>query len=382
MKKRIIIVAMMDSVHTARWAEQFKDESVIIYFYPSRKFRHIHPHLVGLLKSRGNACYKVLGSSWGYFIAGYIDFIRHELIKHSANRRISTLRKILAQSCFDYIHAIEIQGAGYLLTEIEKGLLKKSKLIITNWGSDIVFYLNKETDLEKIGKVLKIADYYSAECARDYDLANQLGFSGVALPCIPNAGGFKLAASKRKTTLASTRKQIIVKGYGGVFGRVDLVIPAIELILSQYPIITVLFYSVTDDQIVNLRKLEKAYGQRIIYSTVRKPLEQSSILEEFANSRIYVGCSVSDGISTSFLQSLVSGAYPIQTNTSCAGEWIEKGAIATLIDLDTNQIYFAIKKALDDDELVNNAQSQNELVAQTVLDYKIIRQQALQFYGL
>jgi hypothetical protein len=105
-------------------------------------------------------------------------------------------------------------------------------------------------------------------------------------------------------------------------------------------------------------------------------------LEEFANSRIYVGCSVSDGISTSFLQSLVSGAYPIQTNTSCAGEWIEKGAIATLIDLDTNQIYFAIKKALDDDELVNKAQSQNELVAQTVLDYKIIRQQALQFYGL
>ena len=382
MKKRIIIVAMMDSVHTARWAEQFKDESVMIYFYPSRKFRHLHPQLVGLLKSRGNARYKVLGGKWGYFLVGYVDFIRHELMKNSANRRIRKLKIILAKSCFDYIHAMEIQGAGYLLAEIEKSLLEKSKLIVTNWGSDIVFYLNKETDLEKIVKVLKIADYYSAECARDYVLANQLGFNGVALPCIPNAGGFRLASTKEKFSVTSARNQIIVKGYGGVFGRVDLVIPAIELILRQYPKITVLFYSVSDDQIGNLRTLEKAYNQRISYSTIRKPLEQSSILEEFAKSRVYVGCSVSDGISTSFLQSLVSGAYPIQTNTSCAGEWIEKGAIATLIDLDTNQIYYAIKKALDDDQLVNDAQSQNELIAQTVLDYKIIRSQALQFYGL
>jgi hypothetical protein len=52
--------------------------------------------------------------------------------------------------------------------------------------------------------------------------------------------------------------------------------------------------------------------------------------ENFANSRIYIGASRSDGISTSFLEALVLGAYPIQTNTSCGNEWVEKGFHAQL----------------------------------------------------
>ena len=47
--KKILIVAMADSIHTARWLEQFelsKDEFIL---FPSSPHRCIHPKIVRLL---------------------------------------------------------------------------------------------------------------------------------------------------------------------------------------------------------------------------------------------------------------------------------------------------------------------------------------------
>jgi hypothetical protein len=102
----------------------------------------------------------------------------------------------------------------------------------------------------------------------------------------------------------------------------------------------------------------------------------------FSQARVYIGCSKSDAISTSFLESLVYGAYPIQTNTSCADEWINKGAIATLVGLEVAEIIKALELVLIDDELVNYAQIKNSEIAKKYLDESFIKVAAKQFYLL
>lgn len=373
---------MLDSIHTARWAAQFEDERVEIFFYPSKRFRRLHPLIVELLGNRGNAKYTILETVGFHSIDGYIDYLRNESFIFQRTSRLNHLRKILLTSEFDFVHALEIQGAGYLLANIEDSLIKKNQVIVTNWGSDIFYYMEKKLHLDRIKKVLSIADYYSAECERDYDLAYRFGFSGVSLPCIPNAGGFNLDFESLFTELASTRNQIIVKGYGGNFGRVDLVIEAINLILSEYPNLKIYFYSVTPDILPQIIQLKRKYYEIINYSEVKNPLSQSQLYEIFAHSRIYVGCSASDGISTSFLEALAFGAYPIQSDTSCAQEWLDKGAIGTLVPLISTEIYKSIKIALENDELVDTAQKQNQIIANAHLKYAYVKSKSMEFYRL
>jgi hypothetical protein len=102
--------------------------------------------------------------------------------------------------------------------------------------------------------------------------------------------------------------------------------------------------------------------------------------ELFLESRIYIGASRTDGISTSFLEAVVSGCYPIQTNTSCAGEWVNIGAMATLVNMDVAEITNGISAALLSDGLVDQAQAANFKIAQKYLSSEAIQPTALNFY--
>ena len=116
-----------------------------------------------------------------------------------------------------------------------------------------------------------------------------------------------------------------------------------------------------------MSKLKHAYPDRVDFSTLSRPLTNENLRKIFLNSRIYIGCSISDGISTSFLEALIYGAYPIQTDTSCANEWVEKGAKASLVQLDLNTIKLTLQISLSNDVMVNDAFASNANVARKYL---------------
>jgi glycosyltransferase involved in cell wall biosynthesis len=106
----------------------------------------------------------------------------------------------------------------------------------------------------------------------------------------------------------------------------------------------------------------------------------SEMYEMFADSRIYIGASRSDGISTSFLEALALGAYPIQTNTSCGNEWVEKGFQAHLIEPSQNAILEAL---IASDQLPNleEIRIRNKALASKFLDFEAIKLSSVKFYG-
>jgi glycosyltransferase involved in cell wall biosynthesis len=106
----------------------------------------------------------------------------------------------------------------------------------------------------------------------------------------------------------------------------------------------------------------------------------SDMYDKFAASRIYIGASRSDGISTSFLEALALGAYPIQTNTSCGNEWVEKGFQAHIIEPSQNAILEAL---IVSDQLPNleEVRLKNKNLAAKFLDFEAIKLSSLKFYG-
>ena len=111
------------------------------------------------------------------------------------------------------------------------------------------------------------------------------------------------------------------------------------------------------------------------------PCPYHEMLEFFGKSRIYIGLSISDAISTSLLESMVMGAFPIQSDTSCADEWIVNGTSGFIVPPeDPRLIADAIKEAIKNDSLINNAVTINFNTAKERLNDKDVRDQVIRSY--
>jgi glycosyltransferase involved in cell wall biosynthesis len=373
---------MLDSIHLARWLGQFKDQGYVFVIFPSKKYRQLHPDLKKLSGSNFKSSFVLINHRLPKFISGYFDFISNKIIlaMFRSDLRIKQLQKVIDKYQFDYIHACEIQGAGYLLDSVNSDSLINTKTIITNWGSDIYFFQEFPEHIKRIKSILSKANYYSAECERDYKLASAYGFTGKFLPCIPNAGGFEVDMAGKNSVSTSKRSQVLIKGYGGLFGRSDLAISLIPEISNRFPNITFHVYSATQDTIAKIKEHPLEIQQKIRITTVDKKLSHEEMLKEFLRSRVYIGCSISDGISTSFIEALICGTFPIQTDTSCANEWADKGAIASIVPLDSSRVMNAVVEALENNQLVDHSSMKNQEIAMKYLSKEVISKAALNFY--
>jgi len=111
------------------------------------------------------------------------------------------------------------------------------------------------------------------------------------------------------------------------------------------------------------------------------PLDHETILKHHAQARISIGLSIGDGISTSLLEAMAMGSFPIQSSTACADEWVVHGQTGLIVPAeDPAQVAEALKKALTDDEMVDKAYDENWKTICTRLDEKQIIPKILQFY--
>lgn len=373
--QKVLIVGMLDSIHLARWLKQFSSSDIQFLIFPSSHFRNIHPNLESLESPK----FRIFGVRLFGRHSGYFDSL---LTFRLINNRIGhTLRKMYLRFAIflfqpTIIHAIEIQHAGYLMKPSKSSVAKK---ILTNWGSDIYYFQHFDYHKQKIVTALDWASHYSAECERDYELASSLGFSGNFLPRIPNAGGLDLEEGSLR---CSDRDLILVKTYGGQFGAGEIAIRSLQKFVDEYPQLRVHFYSVTPDLEEKVRQTQLASQGRVTYSTLRKPLKHEELINMFRDARIYLGCSKSDGLSTSFLEAVCGGAYPIQTNTSCAQELVNEGVIGSIINLDEESVLDSLRKAHLNPDYLNAAQDANFAYARKRLSVDFVRNKAQKFYDI
>jgi glycosyltransferase involved in cell wall biosynthesis len=369
---------MVDSIHTARWLSTFSGEKIRFILMPSTPNRSTHPIIRDLIHGNPNQKSTVEISPLGGKLSvplWLLDILFRDCLRGAILARlIKTLKP-------DYVHALELNHAGYIMSQAQKRYKSISvKFMATNWGSDIFWFQQFSTHRKRLERLLTGLDFYSAECHRDLALATKYGFTGKFMEVFPNAGGFEHSQLNRNLTKTSEREVILIKGYQSFVGRAVIALEAVSSIsknLSNYKFIV---YS-ANYKTQRLVKKVKAQNGLDITCYGKKQLSHDEMLSLFETARIYLGVSLSDGISTSLLEAMAGGAFPIQTSTSCADEWIENGVSGLLVDPSTESICRALLTASTNDDLVDTASEINLKLVRNKLDKTVLDEKIIKFYS-
>jgi glycosyltransferase involved in cell wall biosynthesis len=384
---RILFVAMPNSIHTARWIHAIADCGWDIHLFPAYEAA-LHPAIrdvtwhwyTSRCPAEADPSVQVQ-SFWPVpFGSGTLSMLARRWAPHVLNHP-RWLARVIRQIKPDIVHSLEFQHAGYLTLAAHQQLRGRfPPWIAMNWGSDIYCFGRLAAHRDRIRALLTACDYYSCECHRDIALARALGFQGQVLPVLPACAGLDLTsvAPYRSPQPPSQRRLILLKGYQTWAGRALVGLRAIEMCADDLRGYRVAIYSAVPD--VQLAAELVAHDTGIPIDIIPHGSHEN-MLRLFGQARIYIGLSITDGISTSLLEALTMGAFPIQSNTACADEWLQNGRTGFIVPPeDPHQVAAALRRALRDDALVNGAAQQNALMVEERLDWKALRPKMIAVY--
>ncbi len=199
------------------------------------------------------------------------------------------------------------------------------------------------------------------------------------MPVIPNAGGFAKELLSQPVPALADRKVIAIKGYHGWVGRAKIALEAIETLASELKGYQLVVYSANRGTVKLAKQIANRTGLDITVFGKGK-LSHSQVLELFASAKIYVGLSLSDGISTSLLESMAMGAIPVQTATACCDEWFTDSGVK-VTDITVEGVQKAILSGL---KLSENQElsDRNREIIRTKADADAVAAIAKRFYEL
>lgn len=349
----VLLVAMVDSIHVAKWIELYRNSNTSFVLLPSGPNRRVHPRIEAAVRGELPGVSVRIEPPFLAW-AGLPMQILDALFRHKV--RGFFLKRVFDHHQFDLVHVQELQHAGYTaLAAFRK--TPPRLLYVSNWGSDIFWFMRSRTHRRRIKALLAMATHYSAECHRDVKIAADMGFSGVVLPVIPNAGGLPIIEIEKLAHPPSQRGVVLVKGYTGFVGQAISALRAVRDvrdILSEFEVVV---YSASRKARLYGAYLRMRY--KINLRLLPPGVDHGTMLELFRSARVYVGVSLSDGISTSLLEAMATGCFPIQTDTSCGNEWLSEQSGLLVAPNDHSGLVSAIRQAITNDALVDRAALEN-----------------------
>jgi Glycosyl transferases group 1/Glycosyl transferase 4-like len=387
---RILFVVRPPSVHSARWINQIVGRGWDIHVFGAFEspwhpdFRNVTTYSYSTRGTPRRAG-KTLRERRLWPLPLFADrakIVAAHLPEHWSSRA-AWLARVIRWLNPDMVHSLEFQQAGYLT--LQTRALYKGRFpawVVSNWGSDIYLYGPLAEHVEKIKGILAACDYYACECHRDVTLAREYGFTKTALPVLPVAGGFQLdqLAQYRQPGPTSARKIIALKGYQHWAGRALIGLRALEFCSDQIKAggYTVAIYLAEDDVRIAAERMSLRTGIPI---EILPPASHEEVLRLHGRSRVSIGLSISDGLSTSALEAMIMGAFPVQSNTGCLNELVKDGETALIVPPEEPvEVAAAIQRAISDDTLVDRAAESNARLAAERLDYRVIQPRVVEMY--
>ena len=367
-KPIILLVGMVNSIHFARFVEKncisSKEKTFVII--NSTPFSVPHPTIENAL--RDNKIY--------YF------YHKRYLIDISvlrANTKISRIiNKVFGKKLeksylggfekrnfenfldrglnIKIIHLFEMQHAGYLFLEFANKFNKELKVYYTNYGSDIAYFNQFPKHRSKIEDLISFVDLYFAECNRDIKIAKNLGYNGEFAPINMNSEiNLELHLSKSDDYVKTSQRKIIsIKSYDSFVGRSNLILDAIlecSEILKDFKIV---FFS-SSYYFNNVIAAPQLMDHEIEFEIFNHgTLTEVDMIKLFKQSRLIISNSKCDGVSTSIIEAVIQGAFPITSNTGCAEDWINLTSDNLFAWDSKEKLKQNIIKAITNDKLVDD----------------------------
>jgi hypothetical protein len=385
---------MAESIHTARWIGQLTGTGWELHLFPSRfaiPNRELPPLTLHTLfpipgKERRHDLLNAPFLMWPFRrgqqqIANFF-FPENSGASIDALRLAATIDRLNP----DIVHTLEMQGAAYLMLQALPHIRNRErfKWIYSCWGNDIRFYQKDPIHLTRIQNVLENIDYCTADCERDLQSIKGLDPSVQALPVFPTGGGYKIAdlLPFRSAGKISDRKIIALKGYhqDDWTGRALNALRALELCGHALDGFEVQIYR-PSPCVSSVARYLKEFTQmkiRLMPSLV----DNIEILRLLGLSRISISVNSGDGTPNAMLESMIMGAFPIQSSTADTSGWIDDGTNGFIVPYDNiEEIAGKIRRALGDDELVNSGAETSLGRVQERLQFEMIRERVIETYS-
>jgi glycosyltransferase involved in cell wall biosynthesis len=414
---RILFVAPGTSLHTVRWINQLENSGIDVHLFPCEPYP-LNPRLNNVtlhhpvfrrrpfvdrdLDAMGIFVKPLPPAGWRESLWPDRAFDRsvrqrglwwpfrpgpHKIEARLARlfparlSRTARLASTIKRLNPDIVHSLELVSGGYLTLAARAACGKDFPAwIVSNWGSDLKLHGQLAAHEPRLRAVLGGCDYYHAECARDVELARGFGFAGRALPVLPNAGPLDLDRIQqfRQPGPSSARRLILLKGYQDWAGRALVALRALELcadLLGGYRIAVFL-------PSPPVRIAAELMSRRTHVPVDLVPFSpHDDMMRLHGEARVSIGVSISDGIPGSLIEAMAMGSFPIQSDSSCASEWITHGLTGLIVSgEDPEGVADAIRIAVTDDALVDRAAERNGAAIRERLDAGRVRLQVVQTY--
>ena len=373
---RVLIVGMATSVHTVRFIELLAGSGHEVHLFDTALAARPHPDLSGCrvhvttLVGEPPARATVEGPPAGDALPRHTDH----------------LRSVIDTVAPDIVHVHETSEAGALVSMlIERDGELGVPWLLTNWGSDLYWFGRQPAYVPTLRRIMAACPNLTAECHRDIALARAFGFRGRVLGVWPVAGGIDgaHAASLRAPGPTSARTAIAFKGITEAYGQALVALGAIARCGELLDGWELLGYQMSADATVRAREVADEAGMRftMLSDTRVRDSPHDDLLAMHGRARVSIGLNRSDGLSTSFLEAIALGSFPVQAGTACGRELTPAGRGALFVPHDDEEaVAEALRRALTDDALVDGAAAINAHVTAEFLDRRRIRARVLDTY--
>jgi hypothetical protein len=391
---RILFIAFGSSSHTARWISQLSDQKWDLHLFPVDEYylypglRDVTVHTLFSVNSKELAPSVRQSSLWWPWqrgrirLGGTLQRLPGEPM--SAPARLARLIRKLKP---DIVHSMEMQHGAYLtLAGRERLNGSFPPWMYSSWGSDVYYFGKQPEHVGRIRAVLSACDYLMGDSQRDLDLAREFGFKGETLGVFPGAGGFEIDQMQkfRRPGPVAARRIIAVKGRQDLLGgRALVALQAIHLCADALGDYEIVVYMPQGDSIVThaAQYIKFVTGLNIRVLPEHRPYEE--ILTMMGSARIAIGIGMTDGTPHSMLEAMVMGAFPIQSNTADTRGVIRDGENGLLVPPeDAGAIAAAIRRAVSDDNLVDQAGETNNKLTRERIDERIIKPRVIAAYQM
>lgn len=354
---RVLVVGMLDSVHLGRFLQSVNSSELSIRLFPSTPHRRVHKLVRGVLDTQnGNSA--TISFFWKRFSVAF--WFLDRILFNLSLTRATALRREIKSFNPDIIHALETQSGGYLLPRALSGIRgdDRPKVLLTLFGSDLYWYSRKPMHAKRLSMTLAEVDFLATECVRDHLLARSFGYAGQFLapcPVAPYNISFPELVPK-----PADRRKILLKGYDNKWGRASVALEAISRCLDAVSDMEITIISAEGKVPRLAKKLLISRGAKVVIHKKNK-LSREEVLDELLDSKLYVGVSSSDGLPSTLIEALAAGAFPIQSDTSCASDYLLNGEnyIAIRDFNSSHEVERAIRHALSNPEMLAKSQETN-----------------------
>lgn len=345
--RKILIVGMSESPHLHTWIQGIAQSGVTsnLWLFPSDlpKKRHHYSNI------------NVREFPYIYF--GLLTKVVFKALDIITNRlwRSYFLYREINRINPTHLHFHETQHGAYLYNSISSHPKNafQGKIILSTWGSDLIHYGSLESHHLRIECALSWVDLLTSERLEDLEIAVEHGFTGNFLAPVYTTIGSQNSSMKLSQT--SHRTLVLVKGYQDNHGRALNALASIEIVAAQMDLSKFSFRIFSASKSVK-RKVEQMRKTLDLNINVLPKMPKHEFLSYYKDARAYLGLAISDGLSTSMVEAMSYGAFPIQSVNSSAPVFLVNRVTGGVVDpYDTAGIAAQLMEALENDELVDQA---------------------------